>query len=239
VVHVATTTIAPVQDGELTERIHDDLARWQLAPAVHVVDSAYVTPARIERARRVHGIDLLGPIEPENSWQARSGNGFGKSAFTVDWDKEQVTCPQGTLSRKWGPCGSLVTTTSRSASTRPPAGLPGPRAVHLLRDRTPVPGAAAHPRTPRDPGPQPPGPARRGMAGTLRDPRRRRGHPLPERPHLRPAQTRYRGLPRAHVQHVLTALACNLTRVADWIAAPDTTHRRSTRFHALCITATA
>ncbi|WP_164836088.1 transposase [Actinacidiphila soli] len=46
-------------------------------------------------------------------------------------------------------------------------------------------------------------------------------------------RTRYRGLARTHVQHVLTAAACNLTRVADWIAEPTTTPRRSTRFHAL------
>ncbi|MFC9099326.1 transposase [Streptomyces sp. NPDC057072] len=30
-------------------------------------------------------------------------------------------------------------------------------------------------------------------------------------------RTRYRGLPKTHVQHVLTALACNVTRIADWI----------------------
>ncbi|GAA2356484.1 hypothetical protein [Streptomyces violaceusniger] len=34
--------------------------------------------------------------------------------------------------------------------------------------------------------------------------------------------------------NVLTALACNLTRVADWIAEATTSHRRSTRFHSLC-----
>ncbi|WP_438306893.1 transposase (plasmid) [Streptomyces sp. HUAS TT11] len=33
-------------------------------------------------------------------------------------------------------------------------------------------------------------------------------------------RTRYRGLPKTHVQHVLTALACNVTRIADWIADP-------------------
>ncbi|MFD8461925.1 transposase [Streptomyces antimycoticus] len=51
-------------------------------------------------------------------------------------------------------------------------------------------------------------------------------------------RSRYRGLARTHVQHVLTALACNLNRITDWIAGPTTTRRRSTRFHALC-TATA
>ncbi|MDF2255870.1 transposase [Streptomyces ferralitis] len=51
-------------------------------------------------------------------------------------------------------------------------------------------------------------------------------------------RTRYRGLRKTHVQHALTAMACNLTRIADWITEPRTTHRRSTHFHALC-TATA
>ncbi|MFD8079714.1 transposase [Streptomyces sp. NPDC059718] len=50
-------------------------------------------------------------------------------------------------------------------------------------------------------------------------------------------RSRYRGLPRTHVQHVLTALACNITPVADWIAEPTTARRRSTRFHTLCTAA--
>ncbi|WPB96014.1 transposase [Streptomyces malaysiensis] len=53
-----------------------------------------------------------------------------------------------------------------------------------------------------------------------------------------PRRSRYRGLARTHVQHALTALACNLTRVADWIAPPTASRRRSTRFYSLC-TATA
>ncbi|MFD7831722.1 hypothetical protein [Kitasatospora sp. NPDC059803] len=47
VVHVATT-IAPVQDGELTPVIHNDLAAISLTPAEHVVDAAYTSPAHIE-----------------------------------------------------------------------------------------------------------------------------------------------------------------------------------------------
>jgi hypothetical protein len=45
----AATTIAPVQDGQLTEKIHDDLATRRLATAEHVVDTAYLTPAHVER----------------------------------------------------------------------------------------------------------------------------------------------------------------------------------------------
>ncbi|WPB95756.1 transposase [Streptomyces malaysiensis] len=40
---------------------------------------------------------------PDHSHQAKSGGGFDKSAFAVDWDNEQATCPRGQLSRNWGP----------------------------------------------------------------------------------------------------------------------------------------
>ncbi|MGW6262808.1 transposase, partial [Streptomyces sp. NPDC055085] len=74
VVHVATT-IAPVQDGELTPVIHEDLATINLTPAEHAVDAAYISPTQIERARRVHGITLLRPVVPDHSHQAKSGAG--------------------------------------------------------------------------------------------------------------------------------------------------------------------
>ncbi|MFC9099327.1 hypothetical protein [Streptomyces sp. NPDC057072] len=80
------TTIAPVQDGELTAQIHDDLAAMDLTPAEHAVDAAYVSPTQIERAQRVHGITLLGPVVPDHSHQAKSRAGFDKAAFTIDWD---------------------------------------------------------------------------------------------------------------------------------------------------------
>lgn len=102
VVHVATT-IAPVQDGELTAQIHDDLAQVSLTPAEHAVDAAYINPAQIERAHRVHSITLLGPVVPDHSHQAKRGAGFGKAAFAIDWDRCQATCPQGTVSREWRP----------------------------------------------------------------------------------------------------------------------------------------
>jgi hypothetical protein len=43
--------------------------------------------------RREHGITLLGPLRVDNSAQTRTGDGYGRSAFTIDWDQRQVTCP--------------------------------------------------------------------------------------------------------------------------------------------------
>lgn len=47
---------------------------------------------------------------------------------------------------------------------------------------------------------------------------------------------RYRGLPRTHVQHVLTAMARNLSRLADWHDTTSSTGR-TPRFQTLCTAA--
>lgn len=47
-------------------------------------------------------------------------------------------------------------------------------------------------------------------------------------------RSRYRGLAKNHIQHVLTALACNIARVTDWLDAEPGTRRRTTRFRTLC-----
>ncbi|WP_443053572.1 transposase [Streptomyces sp. NBC_00285] len=123
-----------------------------------------------------------------------------------------------------------------SPGTEPPC--PGDQSCAEDGCPTPRTRSAAHPRTPRDPDPQPPGPAHPGLAAALRDPRRHRATLSQNVRSCGLRRTRYRGLQKTHVQHVLTTLACNLTRVADWIADATPTRRRSTRFHALC-TATA
>ncbi|WP_373299676.1 transposase [Streptomyces poonensis] len=50
-------------------------------------------------------------------------------------------------------------------------------------------------------------------------------------------RSRYRGLARTHVQHVLTAMACNFTRLADWFDTAPTASRRDTDFRTLCTAA--
>ncbi|MEV5282399.1 hypothetical protein [Streptomyces sp. NPDC052811] len=38
-----------------------------------------------------------------SSPQARAGAGFDRTAFTVDWDKRQATCPRGDTTTWWSP----------------------------------------------------------------------------------------------------------------------------------------
>ncbi|WP_438306726.1 transposase (plasmid) [Streptomyces sp. HUAS TT11] len=50
------------------------------------------------------------------------------------------------------------------------------------------------------------------------------------RAHGRLRHWRYRGLAKSHGQHVLTALACNVARIAEWVDTASTADRRSSRF---------
>lgn len=98
ITHVATTPAA-VTDVEMTRRVHDALDAAGLLPAEHAVDSGYVSGDLLAAAAR-RGLTLLGPLLADNSAQARTG-GYTQDAFTIDWDSEQVTCPQGQVSRTW------------------------------------------------------------------------------------------------------------------------------------------
>jgi hypothetical protein len=234
VVHVATTH-STVQDVEMTAIIHDDLAERELLPYEHVMDSGYITPAHIERDARVHGITLLGPVVADNSRQAKAGSGFAKSAFSVNWDHQQATCPQDAVSREWRPLrisghhyiqvkfakaeclACPVRLQCTTSATRPRAlALPPTRKLHEIQmhnrlDQTTEDWQRRYA-------------IRAGIEATLSQNVRAHG--------LR--RSRYRGLKKTHVQHVLTALACNIARVADWLDAEPRTCRRTTRFRTLC-----
>jgi transposase len=96
------TTAATEPDSALTEPIHDRLTDRGLAPGEHAVDSGY-TSIELLIAARARGLTLLGPLRADTSAQARTG-GYTTEAFTIDWNNQQVTCPQGQHSSSWHPC---------------------------------------------------------------------------------------------------------------------------------------
>jgi transposase len=101
ITNVATTE-ASAADVAMTAPIHDMLAGAGLAPGEHAVDAGY-TSADLLLAARAQGITLLGPLLAGTSPQARAG-GYPTEAFTIDWDHQRVTCPQGAVSISWSPC---------------------------------------------------------------------------------------------------------------------------------------
>ncbi|WP_424712495.1 IS1182 family transposase [Kitasatospora acidiphila] len=103
ITHVATTD-ATVTDVELVEQVHTGLDRRGLLPGEHVVDTGYTSAEQLVAAKRDFGITLLGPLRADVSRQARTGSGLDRAAFTIDWDNQRVTCPQGVASTIWSTC---------------------------------------------------------------------------------------------------------------------------------------
>ena len=97
----AETTLAPVTDVEMTEPVHGTLDARGLLPGEHAVDTGYAS-GRLLLAARARGITLLTPLLADTSPQARSG-GYTAAMFTIDWENQQVTCPQGAISSSWTP----------------------------------------------------------------------------------------------------------------------------------------
>src|SRR5436305_851230 len=95
------TTRAAVADVAMTTPVHDQMAAGQVLPGEHVVDSGFMSGDELAAAR-LRGITLLGPLRPSRSAQVRPG-GYAIGSFTVDWDRQQATCPQGVTSSRWAP----------------------------------------------------------------------------------------------------------------------------------------
>jgi len=96
----AEITAATRQDVEETMPLLGDLQARDLVPEVRLVDSGYVS-GEVLASHAQLSIELMGPLKQEGGWQHETG--YGLSAFQVDWDKQQMRCPQGYLSQNWCP----------------------------------------------------------------------------------------------------------------------------------------
>jgi transposase len=96
-----TTTPAPTADYDVLPTIQEHLADRQVTPSEQLVDAGYVSADHLLTSRTNHGIDLLGPVARDPSWQAAAGSGFAAAQFVLDWDAHQARCPQGQLSVMW------------------------------------------------------------------------------------------------------------------------------------------
>jgi transposase len=103
ITHVATTA-ATVTDNQMTGTIHDDLTGKNLPPGQHYADSGYLSAALIVSEQARHGITLTGPLRADTTAQGRARAGYARADFTIDYDTQTVTCPQGKTSCSWTPC---------------------------------------------------------------------------------------------------------------------------------------
>lgn len=86
------TTVATIQDVNMTATIQEELVKAQLKPQEQIVDTGYVNADLLASSQK-QGITLVGPTMPDSSWQAKAGKSFDLAHFSIDWDKQQATCP--------------------------------------------------------------------------------------------------------------------------------------------------
>jgi transposase len=233
ITHVETTS-APVSDIDMTAPIHQALADKGLLPAAHLADAGYVDADLLISSHRDHEIDLVGPVRPDTSWQAKAGQGFDVPAFTIDWEARTVICPEGQTSFDWVPSRdswgndtihigfhrkTCAACPSRSLCTRSKTGpreitvRPQPQHEALQEVRRNQETEAWRARYGK----------RAGVEGTVSQAVRVFG--------LR--RCRYLGLAKTRLQHIFTALALNVVRLDAWLTGQPLAKTRRSVFASL------
>ena len=228
------TTLATVPDDNMLKTVHQSLKDHDLLPAEHLVDKGYTDARVLADNPRDYGVTIVGPVADDPSWQARSGEGFDKSAFAVDWDRQIVTCPGDKQSISWlpntYPKNGAVFEARFSAKDCTPCPLRPkctkakrePRIIGLQsRQHHETLQTARKHQTTEDF--KQSYAARAGIEGTHEQAIRRCG--------LR--RCRYIGLPKTRLQHVATAVAINLVRMDAWWTSTPRAKTRCSHFEAL------
>jgi transposase len=240
--HIIThveTTLANVRDFEILETVHRALAVQHLLPAVHLVDAAYPTATLLLTSSTEYGLRLVARVSPDHSWQAQHHPEFTVANFQIEWDQQQVTCPQGQRSTLWSPHTApgkpawvniaFPAAACQACPVRPQCtrGAKGPRTLklHARLEHEALQAARVRQTTPEFQTEYNP---RAGIEGTLSQGVRK----------YKLRRSRYIGLAKTHLQHVATAVAINWTRFVAWTDHAIVT-RPAARFAQLGISAAA
>jgi transposase len=236
------STPGPTADGAVTPTIHARLRDKDLLPGLHLVDTGYLDGPLLAQSQRDYGVELYGPTRPDQRWQAQAGEGFDAAHFAIDWEREQATCPAGKASLSWtpaidnrknrvikvkfstkdcGPCPdrarcirSIKKYQRRTITIRPKEAYEALQAGRA-REHT-AEFAATYAK-------------RAGIEGTLSRSLRR----------CRLRRTRYIGLARVHLAHVLTATGINFLRLGEWFTEVPRAKTRRSPYARLMATALA
>ena len=223
VTHVATTDAATADLDTVADR-HADLAVVNLLPDVHLVDAGYTSVGQVLAAADDHGVELVGPLPPDTSWQAGDDDAFDLTRFAIDYDARHVVCPNGKISRNWQPARSRDGLPVIRATFRQPDCRPCPDRARCTRSADNARHVTFLPRRQQQA-------QQRIRAEQATDAWRQRYalrcgvESLIAQASRRSGlhHARYRGLAKTHLQHVLTALALNLVRVDAWLTGAATT----------------
>ena len=233
VTHV-TTCPAMQPDMASTAGIHKSLADKDLLPAEHFVDSGYVDAALLVGSQRDHGVSLEGPVRGMARRRTEAEQAYEQRHFSIDWEREQVICPQGKTSVTWragldevgaprigavfsrtdcGACAARSLCTPAKEARRSIYFHPRPEyeALNAARARMHDPAWKRRYRV------------RAGIEGTLSQGVRAFGM----------RRSRYVGLAKTGLQQVCTGAAMNVSRIVNWLDGQPRAKTRVTRFTAL------
>jgi len=233
--HVIThieTTPATTYDGAVMETIHASLAAKGLLPEEHVVDSGYLDAEILSSSLEKHAVTLVGPVLLDTSWQAKAEQGFAITNFTIDWSQQQVVCPVGKTSRLW------IKTYNRHGKDvihikfNPADCLKCPSRERCTKAKSGARMLTLHPDQ------------QRSLA--LQQARERQKTESFKKAYARRAgiegtiaqgvhsfdlrRSRYIGLEKTKLQHVLIASALNLVRMGAWLMEAPRAQTRVSRF---------
>jgi hypothetical protein len=231
------TTHAAVPDAAMTAPVQDSLEAAGLLPGEHCADSGYVSADLLISSRR-RGITLTGPLLGDNSAQARSG-GYTLDKFTIDWDREQVTCPEGKISKSWCPTSQREGRETIVVLFRAPDCRQCPAREQCTTSRTGR-GLNLRPRQTHEAVAAARAAeqtqdwkdrykTRAGVEGTM--------HQATHVTGIRNA--RYTGLPKTRLEHLAAATAINLIRTDDWLNGNPIDRTRITHLQRLNLPAAA
>ncbi|HXQ38732.1 MAG TPA: IS1182 family transposase, partial [Anaerolineales bacterium] len=233
IIHVETTP-ATTQDMEMTEVIHQELEHKQLLPSEHLMDTGYVDGVHIVTSKKQYGVELIGPVAINGSWQTKESQGFDNSQFAIDWENHVVTCPEGKMSKKWTVKQSqrgkeviraqfgqkdCTACPSRSQCTR---AVVNPRQIVFRpQEQHEAIQATRKLQTTKDFKER--YAKRSGIEGTISQGVRAFDLRV----------SRYLGIDKTHLQHVITATAMNVVRLFQWHIGDTPSQPRISRFAAL------
>jgi transposase len=226
------TTPGPVADGDATPLIHEALKRKDLLPETQLVDTGYLDAELLAESKKKYGVDLYGPTRPDYKWQARESTGFEAAAFTIDWDNEVATCPEGKQSLSWTPAIDRQNTKVMKIKFSGKDCMPCPSRDLCIRSVKDYKRRTISIRRPRE------------HHEALQRARKREGTAEFKAQYTRRAgiegtvsravrtcevrRSRYIGLTKTHLHHLLSATSLSFLRVGEWLmGVPKATTRRS------------
>jgi transposase len=214
------TTPAPGDDSQVTAQLHAALAKTDVLPRRHSVDTGSLDAEWLATSQRDSGVELWGPPRQDVRWQAHVEGGFDGSRLVINGDHTHAPCPAGHTRISGTPAidtrdneGIKITLSRTDCRACPhrsqcPRAQRHPRRTITVRPREQYEALKAARERQSTAAFAQEYARRAGLEGTLSYGIRACG--------LR--RSRSIGVARTPVQHVLTAAAMHLARDARWLA---------------------